>query len=158
MTKKHFRIIIGIIILLLVCNVATLSLLLTDNRPHTHKHDKKRKCFLKSELNLTEEQAIAFDSIKMKHKHKAKQLDKRLKSYQHNMILFVSTDELDTTAIKETQQKIISTQDSLLQTTIYQYKEYRNILDSTRREKLKEIYLEMFLCNRKDCRIPKKCK
>ena len=158
MTKKHFRIIIGIIILLLVCNVATLSLLLTDNKPLTHKHDKKRKCFLKSELNLTEEQAIAFDSIKIKYKHQAKQLDKRLKSHQRNMILLVSTDNLDSTAIKETQQKIIGTQDSLLQTAICQYKEYRNILDSARREKLKDLYLEMFLCNKKDCRIPKKYK
>ena len=152
MTKKHFGIIIGIIGLLLICNVATLSILLSNNRSHSHKHERRNRCFLKSELDLNADQIVAFDSIKQKHKHKAKELDKKLKSYQHNMILLVSADNIDTNAIKETQQMIIGIQDSLLQTTICQYKEYRSVLDSTRQEKLKNIYLEIFLCNKKECK------
>ncbi|MBR7167494.1 MAG: hypothetical protein IKD33_01640 [Bacteroidales bacterium] len=154
MTKKHFGIIIGIIGLLLICNIATLSILLSNNH-HSHKHERRGKCFLKSELNLSAEQCVAFDSIKKKHKHKAKELDRKLKSYQHNMILLVSTDNIDTNAVKETQQMIIGMQDSLLQTTICQYKEYRNVLDSARQEKLKNIYLEIFLCNKKECKRQK---
>jgi len=154
MTKKHFGIIIGIIGLLLICNIATLSILLSNNH-HSHKHERRSKCFLKSELNLSAEQCVAFDSIKKKHKHKAKKLDRKLKSYQHNMILLVSTDNIDTNAVKETQQMIIGMQDSLLQTTICQYKEYRNVLDSARQEKLKNIYLEIFLCNKKECKRQK---
>jgi len=154
MTKKHFGIIIGIIGLLLICNIATLSILLSNNH-HSHKHERRSKCFLKSELNLSAEQCVAFDSIKKKHKHKAKELDRKLKSYQHNMILLVSTDNIDTNAVKETQQMIIGMQDSLLQTTICQYKEYRNVLDSARQEKLKNIYLEIFLCNKKECKRQK---
>lgn len=154
MTKKHFGIIIGIIGLLLICNIATLSILLSNNH-HSHKHERRSKCFLKSELNLSAEQCVAFDSIKKKHKHKAKELDRKLKSYQHNMILLVSTDNIDTNAVKETQQIIIGMQDSLLQTTICQYKEYRNVLDSARQEKLKNIYLEIFLCNKKECKRQK---
>ncbi len=152
MTKKHFSIIIGIIGLLLVCNIATLSILLSDSKSHAHKHERRSKCFLKSELDLTAEQAIAFDSIKKKYRHKAKKLDKKLKSHQHNIILLISTDDIDTVAVKETQQMIIGIQDSLLQTTISQYKEYRDVLDTTRQEKLKDIYLEMFLCNKKECK------
>jgi hypothetical protein len=68
------------------------------------------------------------------------------------MILLVSADDIDTNAVKETQQMIIGIQDSLLQTTICQYKEYRSVLDSTRQEKLKNIYLEIFLCNKKECK------
>ncbi|MBQ8045647.1 MAG: hypothetical protein IJ269_04775 [Bacteroidales bacterium] len=132
MTKKHFGIIIGIIGLLLICNIATLSILLSNNH-HSHKHERRSKCFLKSELNLSAEQCVAFDSIKKKHKHKAKELDRKLKSYQHNMILLVSTDNIDTNAVKETQQMIIGMQDSLLQTTICQYKEYSNVLYSARK-------------------------
>ena len=154
MTKKHFGIIIGIIGLLLICNIATLSILLSNNH-HSHNHERRGKCFLKSELNLSAEQCVAFDSIKKKHKHKAKELDRKLKSYQHNMILLVSTDNIDTNAVKETQQMIIGMQDSLLQTTICQYKEYRNVLDSARQEKLKNIYLEIFLCNKKECKRQK---
>ncbi len=154
MTKKHFGIIIGIIGLLLICNIATLSILLSNNH-HSHKHERRSKCFLKSELNLSAKQCVAFDSIKKKHKHKAKELDRKLKSYQHNMILLVSTDNIDTNAVKETQQMIIGMQDSLLQTTICQYKEYRNVLDSARQEKLKNIYLEIFLCNKKECKRQK---
>ena len=154
MTKKHFGIIIGIIGLLLICNIATLSILLSNNH-HSHKHERRGKCFLKSELNLSAEQCVAFDSIKKKHKHKAKELDRKLKSYQHNMILLVSTDNIDTNAVKETQQMIIGMQDSLLQITICQYKEYRNVLDSARQEKLKNIYLEIFLCNKKECKRQK---
>lgn len=154
MTKKHFGIIIGIIGLLLICNIATLSILLSNNH-HSHKHERRSKCFLKSELNLSAEQCVAFDSIKKKHKHKAKELDRKLKLYQHNMILLVSTDNIDTNAVKETQQMIIGMQDSLLQTTICQYKEYRNVLDSARQEKLKNIYLEIFLCNKKECKRQK---
>ena len=76
MEKKHFRIILTVISILVVCNVVTLTLLLTnDSKKHTHRPHKE-KCFLKSKLDLTEEQSIAFDSIKMKYKTHAKELDK----------------------------------------------------------------------------------
>ena len=156
MVKKHFRIILTVISILVVCNVVTLTLLLTnDSKKHAHRPHKE-KCFLKSKLDLTEEQSVAFDSIKMKYKSDAKELDKELKSCQRDMIMLVSEVDVDTIKMQETKERIILLQDALFQTTIRQYKEYMNVLDNTKQETLKELYLEMFRC-KKDCRKHTKC-
>lgn len=161
MTKKHFVIILLIFAVLLGCNIITFVLLVQKNgdvgSSNVYSKSHNRGHFLKEKLELTAQQAEAFDIIRNKYKCKAKELDIKLKNNQRDYILLISENNYDDEAIdkmKTTRSEIIELQDSLFVITINQYKEYREVLDTARQNVLQEVYLKMFKC--KDCRH-KKC-
>lgn len=157
MQKKYFGIIITTIVVLLVCNITTLVLLVSKpSQPpvnemyhHPEKGHKKR-CFLKEKLQLTPQQAATFDSIKNIYRNRAKEMDRQLKNHQREYIMLLSNDDKDTAALKLARKTVLNTQDSLFGIIMQQYQDYRNVLDTSRQEQLKELYLEMFKC--KDCK------
>ncbi|MBR3940016.1 MAG: periplasmic heavy metal sensor [Bacteroidales bacterium] len=157
MQKKYFGIIITTIVVLLVCNITTLVLLVSkppqppvNEMYHHPEKGHKKSCFLKEKLQLTPQQAATFDSIKNIYRNRAKEMDRQLKNTQREYIMLLSNDDKDTAALNLARKTVLNTQDSLFGIIMQQYQDYRNVLDTSRQEQLKEVYLEMFKC--KDCK------
>ncbi len=149
MNKKYFRIGAIAFCVLLLCNIVTLILSLTNACEETQEREKRSggyACFMKSNLNLSDQQANAFDSIRIQYRHQAKAWDARLKENQRHLLLMISKENADTVLVRNIENEIVAIQKSLLQITLLQYKEYRALLDSVQQEKLETIYLEMFGC------------
>ena len=105
---------------------------------------------MKEKLQLTPQQAATFDSIKNIYRNRAKEMDRQLKNTQREYIMLLSNDDKDTAALNLARKTVLNTQDSLFGIIMQQYQDYRNVLDTSRQEQLKELYLEMFKC--KDCK------
>ena len=149
MRNKYFRITIIIFSILLICNIVIMAHLFSA-KSNAHKHiHKENKCFLKSKLDLTEEESIIFDSIKHKYRCKAKQMDCELKSHQRDLILMIYNDSINSEKKSEIKERIILLQDSLLEITLQQYYEYKCFLDSSKQAELTDLYMEMFGCDYK---------
>ena len=73
---------VGIIVLLVLINVATLGSFWWMRKPHHPPHLGK---FFKKELNLTQEQMSNFSELKDAHIEKRKQLHEEMKLYKDGL-------------------------------------------------------------------------
>ena len=64
-SNKIFIIVIG---LLLIANIVTLSLLLTDKKTNYDDHKNSMRNYLQNEIGFSDAQIIAFDSVKNHHR------------------------------------------------------------------------------------------
>lgn len=76
------KIFIIVIALLLVANIVTLSILLTDKKSDNDDRKNSMRNYLKNEIGFSDAQLIAFDTVKINHKAEIKPMFDEMRTHK----------------------------------------------------------------------------
>lgn len=137
MSKRGKRITVSVLIaLLIISNITTLYMLLSNRPKREHLADK---------LELTGQKREDFIAIKEKYKAKSKPTIDSLRQCQAQLLVLTINKDNDS-LLEATKDQVVCYQHDLLDNILAQFEESRNMLDSAQRVKLDSFYFEKFQC------------
>ena len=137
MSKRGKRITISVLIaLLIISNITTLYMLLSNKPKREHLADK---------LELTGQAREDFIAIKEKYKAKSKPTIDSLRQCQAQLLVLTINKDNDS-LLEATKDQVVCYQHDLLDNILAQFEESRAMLDSAQRVKLDSFYFEKFQC------------
>ena len=137
MSKRGKRITISLLIaLLIISNITTLYMLLSNKPKREHLADK---------LELTGQAREDFIAIKEKYKAKSKPTIDSLRQCQAQLLVLTINKD-DDSLLEATKDQVVCYQHDLLDNILAQFEESRAMLDSTQKVKLDSFYFEKFQC------------
>ena len=137
MSKRGKRITISVLIaLLIMSNITTLYMLLSNKPKREHLADK---------LELTGQAREDFVAIKEKYKAKSKPTIDSLRACQAQLLVLTINKDNDS-LLEATKDQVVCYQHDLLDNILAQFEESRDMLDSTQKVKLDSFYFEKFQC------------
>lgn len=137
MSKKGKRITISVLVaLLIISNITTLYMLLSNRSKREHLADK---------LELTGQAREDFVAIKEKYKAKSKPTIDSLRQCQAQLLVLTINKDNDS-LLEATKDQVVCYQHDLLDNILAQFEESRAMLDSAQRVKLDSFYFEKFQC------------
>ena len=137
MSKRGKRITISVLIaLLIICNITTIWMLLSNKPKREHLADK---------LELTGQAREDFIAIKEKYKAKSKPTIDSLRQCQAQLLVLTINKDNDS-LLEATKDQVVCYQHDLLDNILAQFEESRAMLDSAQRVKLDSFYFEKFQC------------
>ena len=137
MSKRGKRITISVLIaLLIISNITTIWMLLSNKPKREHLADK---------LELTGQAREDFIAIKDKYKAKSKPTIDSLRQCQAQLLVLTINKDNDS-LLEATKDQVVCYQHDLLDNILAQFEESRNMLDSAQRVKLDSFYFEKFQC------------
>lgn len=137
MSKKGKRITISVLVaLLIISNITTLYMLLSNRPKREHLADK---------LELTGQAREDFVAIKEKYKAKSKPTIDSLRQCQAQLLVLTINKDNDS-LLEATKDQVVCYQHDLLDNILAQFEESRAMLDSAQRVKLDSFYFEKFQC------------
>lgn len=137
MSKRGKRITISVLIaLLIISNITTLYMLLSNKPKREHLADK---------LELTGQAREDFIAIKEKYKAKSKPTIDSLRQCQAQLLVLTINKDNDS-LLEATKDQVVCYQHDLLDNILAQFEESRAMLDSVQRVKLDSFYFEKFQC------------
>ena len=125
-----------LIALLILSNITTLYMLLSNKPKREHLADK---------LELTGQAREDFLAIKEKYKAKSKPTIDSLRQCQAQLLVLTINKDNDS-LLEATKDQVVCYQHDLLDNILDQFEESRNMLDSTQKVKLDSFYFEKFQC------------
>lgn len=137
MSKRGKRITVSVLIaLLIISNITTLYMLLSNKPKREHLADK---------LELTGQAREDFIAIKEKYKAKSKPTIDSLRQCQAQLLVLTINKDNDS-LLEATKDQVVCYQHDLLDNILAQFEESRAMLDSAQRVKLDSFYFEKFQC------------
>lgn len=136
MNKRAKRITLLLIILLILSNVTTLYMLLSNRPKREHLADK---------LELTGQKRDDFVAVKEKYKAISKPTIDSMRKCQAELLVLTISHENDS-LLEATKDQVVCYQHDLLNNILAQFEESRNMLDSAQRVQLDSFYFEKFQC------------
>ena len=137
MSKRGKRITVSVLIaLLIISNITTLYMLLSNRPKREHLADK---------LELTGQKREDFIAIKEKYKAKSKPTIDSLRQCQAQLLVLTINKDNDS-LLEATKDQVVCYQHDLLDNILAQFEESRAMLDSAQRVKLDSFYFEKFQC------------
>lgn len=137
MSKRGKRITISVLIaLLIISNITTIWMLLSNKPKREHLADK---------LELTGQAREDFIAIKEKYKAKSKPTIDSLRQCQAQLLVLTINKDNDS-LLEATKDQVVCYQHDLLDNILAQFEESRAMLDSAQRVKLDSFYFEKFQC------------
>ncbi len=136
MNKRLKRIFCLVITLLIISNIATIYMLLS-NRP---KHER-----LSDKLELTGQKREDFIAVKEKYKDLSKPVIDSMRKCQAQLLVLTINKDNDS-VLEATKDQVVCYQRDLLDNILAQFEESRAMLDSTQKTKLDSFYFEKFQC------------
>lgn len=137
MSKRGKRITISVLIaLLIISNITTIWMLLSNKPKREHLADK---------LELTCQAREDFIAIKEKYKAKSKPTIDSLRQCQAQLLVLTINKDNDS-LLEATKDQVVCYQHDLLDNILAQFEESRAMLDSAQRVKLDSFYFEKFQC------------
>lgn len=137
MSKKGKKITISVLVaLLIISNITTLYMLLSNRPKREHLADK---------LELTGQAREDFVAIKEKYKAKSKPTIDSLRQCQAQLLVLTINKDNDS-LLEATKDQVVCYQHDLLDNILAQFEESRAMLDSAQRVKLDSFYFEKFQC------------
>lgn len=137
MNKRGKRITISVLIaLLIISNITTIWMLLSNKPKREHLADK---------LELTGQAREDFIAIKEKYKAKSKPTIDSLRQCQAQLLVLTINKDNDS-LLEATKDQVVCYQHDLLDNILAQFEESRAMLDSAQRVKLDSFYFEKFQC------------
>ena len=137
MIKRGKRITVSVLIaLLIISNITTLYMLLSNRPKREHLADK---------LELTGQKREDFIAIKEKYKAKSKPTIDSLRQCQAQLLVLTINKDNDS-LLEATKDQVVCYQHDLLDNILAQFEESRAMLDSAQRVKLDSFYFEKFQC------------
>lgn len=137
MSKKGKKITISVLVaLLIISNITTLYMLLSNRPKREHLADK---------LELTGQARVDFVAIKEKYKAKSKPTIDSLRQCQAQLLVLTINKDNDS-LLEATKDQVVCYQHDLLDNILAQFEESRAMLDSAQRVKLDSFYFEKFQC------------
>ena len=137
MSKRGKRITISVLVaLLIISNITTLYMLLSNRPKREHLADK---------LELTGQKREDFIAIKEKYKAKSKPTIDSLRQCQAQLLVLTINKDNDS-LLEATKDQVVCYQHDLLDNILAQFEESRAMLDSAQRVKLDSFYFEKFQC------------
>ena len=137
MSKRGKRITISVLVaLLIISNITTLYMLLSNRPKREHLADK---------LELTGQAREDFLAIKEKYKAKSKPTIDSLRQCQAQLLVLTINKDNDS-LLEATKDQVVCYQHDLLDNILAQFEESRAMLDSVQRVKLDSFYFEKFQC------------
>ena len=137
MSKRGKRITISVLIaLLIISNITTIWMLLSNKPKREHLADK---------LELTGQAREDFLQIKEKYKAKSKPTIDSLRQCQAQLLVLTINKDNDS-LLEATKDQVVCYQHDLLDNILAQFEESRAMLDSAQRVKLDSFYFEKFQC------------
>lgn len=125
-----------LIALLIISNITTLYMLLSNRPKREHLADK---------LELTGQKREDFIAIKEKYKAKSKPTIDSLRQCQAQLLVLTINKDNDS-LLEATKDQVVCYQHDLLDNILAQFEESRAMLDSAQRVKLDSFYFEKFQC------------
>ena len=125
-----------LIALLIISNITTLYMLLSNKPKREHLADK---------LELTGQAREDFLAIKEKYKAKSKPTIDSLRQCQAQLLVLTINKDNDS-LLEATKDQVVCYQHDLLDNILAQFEESRAMLDSVQRVKLDSFYFEKFQC------------
>lgn len=154
-TKIRITWIIAIALIAINATMISLSLFNSTIGNHENKQEDRRdkylkkECILRSELKLSKEQTIAYDSIKNIHHLKATTIVDSLQVIRTNLMAKLKKEVVGDHIIDSLVNQINFLNSQLFTISIEQYLDVKQILDSNQQESLSKVYCEMFGCSKK---------
>ena len=137
MSKKGKKITISVLVaLLIISNITTLYMLLSNRPKREHLADK---------LELTGQKRDDFVAVKEKYKAKSKPTIDSLRQCQAQLLVLTINKDNDS-LLEATKDQVVCYQHDLLDNILAQFEESRAMLDSAQRVKLDSFYFEKFQC------------
>ena len=137
MSKRGKIITISVLIaLLIISNITTIWMLLSNKPKREHLADK---------LELTGQAREDFIAIKEKYKAKSKPTIDSLRQCQAQLLVLTINKDNDS-LLEATKDQVVCYQHDLLDNILAQFEESRAMLDSAQRVKLDSFYFEKFQC------------
>jgi len=116
-----------------------------DGRRRSHF---KKECMLRSELKLSDEQTVKYDSIKTNHHQKANPIVDSLRITRTALMAELKHSPVNQEVVNAMVDKVNQMNNQLFTLSIEQYLEVKQILDSTQQESLSRVYCDMFGCSK----------
>lgn len=145
-----------LVILLIVSNVFTLSLLLKKkgrSANDIHGTCSPQECYLTRSLQLEGKKQDSLVAITSIYRQEAAPLADELRRQQSAMLLKMAEGDAGSSGIDSIQQNILSLQARLLKLSVKQYQDIRAILDKNERARLSKAYFLVFGCDTAQCRL-----
>lgn len=137
MSRRGKKITISVLVaLLIISNITTLYMLLSNRSKREHLADK---------LELTGQAREDFVAIKEKYKAKSKPTIDSLRQCQAQLLVLTINKDNDS-LLEATKDQVVCYQHDLLDNILAQFEESRAMLDSAQRVKLDSFYFEKFQC------------
>ena len=137
MSRRGKKITISVLVaLLIISNITTLYMLLSNRSKREHLADK---------LELTGQKREDFVAIKEKYKAKSKPTIDSLRQCQAQLLVLTINKDNDS-LLEATKDQVVCYQHDLLDNILAQFEESRAMLDSAQRVKLDSFYFEKFQC------------
>lgn len=121
------KIFIIVIALLLIANIVTISMLVTEKKTDNDDRKNSMRNYLKSEIGFSDAQLIAFDTVKSKHREKAKLLFDEIRLRKQNNLKKIGADNFNDSAINSAAVYAASQQQNLETNMLNHLKEIRNL-------------------------------
>ncbi|MBR0072631.1 MAG: hypothetical protein IJP95_02220 [Bacteroidales bacterium] len=137
MSRRGKKITISVLVaLLIISNITTLYMLLSNRSKREHLADK---------LELTGQKREDFVAIKEKYKAKSKPTIDSLRQCQAQLLVLTINKDNDS-LLEATKDQVVCYQHDLLDNILAQFEESRAMLDRAQRVKLVSFYFEKFQC------------
>lgn len=136
--KNQKKWMVGIIVILVLINMATLGSFWWMRKPH---HPPKLEKIFEKELSLTPEQTAQFRTLDDIHRTKAQELHKSMKSYKSGLFEEMLSDNPNEIILDSINVKVGATQIAMDKNLIQHYSELKELCTSAeQKEKLREIF------------------
>ena len=138
MSIKQIRFTRIIITLLIITNIATITILVV----HFNQDRNER---LENKLDLTDEQRTDFQNIREKYRNISRPTLDTMRKYQADLLTLTIENAPDS-LIESTEDKIVAQQKVMLNNILNRYKDTRAILSDEQKIVLDSCYYEKFQC------------
>ena len=121
------KIFIIVIALLLIANVVTLSLLLTDKKTDNEDRKNSMRNYLKNEIGFTDAQLIVFDTVKSHHRTEVKPLFDEMRTHKQLNLKNIGAQNFSDSSIKNASEYAAVQQKNLELKMLNHLKVIRNL-------------------------------
>lgn len=144
MNTRANKFLIGLVIILIVANIASIAIFWTkDFKPATMQQRATPAEFLIKELQLTEVQKQQFETLKKEHQEAAGTLRKEVKDAKEELFDMLKTGSVPDTVKQAAVRKISMHTEELDLVTFNHFEKVRAICNPTQQKRFDEIIKEV---------------
>lgn len=127
------KIFIIVIALLLLANVGTLTMLLTNTKSDTDDHKNGMRNYLKTEVGFSDAQLNAFDKIKSNHRAAVRVMFDEMRLRKQQNLKNIGSENFSDSSLIEAAEYAATQQQKLELKMLNQLKEIRDLCTATQR-------------------------
>ena len=127
------KIFIIVIALLLVANIVTLAILLTDKKTDYDGRKNAMRNYLKSEVGFSDAQLVAFDTVKSRQREAAKLFYDEIRQRKQNNLKKIGIDNFSDSSINSAAAYAATQQQNMELNMLKHLKDIRNLCTASQR-------------------------